>query len=925
MSEKFIVIRKAKVHNLKSIDLDIPRDKLVVITGISGSGKSSLAFDTIYAEGQRRYVESLSTYARQFLGVMEKPDVESIEGLSPAISISQRKIARNPRSIVGTVTEIYDYMRLLFSRVSSPYCPVCSEKIFSYSTPEMIDKVIHWEKGRKILIGAPLSVSDRKDLTKILNSLRKKGFVRVSSSGKIYHLDEDKIEFSKSMKSSFSVVVDRIVTGPSVSRIRVAESVETALKESRGILSVYDIEDKRESLFSIDPVCIKCGVKLPGPEPKLFSFNSPAGACPECDGLGTKIEITPELVVPDEDLSILDGAILPIGNPEGKYIWGKLKKISLDYNFKMTEPFSKIPLKAKKAILYGIDDFFEGIIPNLERRYKQTESNMMRQEIEKYMSFSPCPSCAGQRLKKEALAFRINGRHIAEISSMSIEAVKEFFEKDLGLTPVQKKIAEAVLREIKARAQFMVEVGLNYISLDRRMDSLSGGEDQRVHLATQIGSGLVGVTYVLDEPSIGLHPRDTGRLLKTLLNLRNIGNNVIVVEHDRQIIESADYIVDLGPGAGREGGYLSALGTYQEVFSSENPTGLYLSRKEAIPLPKRRNEDKALFIKVTGAQENNLKDIDVVFPLGLFICVTGVSGSGKSSLVEQVLFKSLKKHFYPLSQDNPGKHRSIKGIENVDRVINIDQSPIGRTSRSNPATYTGVFTHIRELFAEVPESKARGYKIGRFSFNVSGGRCEKCEGQGSLRIEMHFLPDVFVTCDACGGKRFNPETLDIKYKNKNISEILEMSVDEAKDFFANFPDILKRLELLSSIGLGYLLLGQPAPELSGGEAQRLKLARELSKGGRDRTLYILDEPTTGLHFADIKVLLSVLNRLVERGDSLIVVEHNLDVVKSADYIIDLGPEGGEKGGYVISRGTPEQVSADKNSITGRYLRKELES
>lgn len=925
MADRYIVVRKARVHNLKSIDLDIPRDKLVVVTGISGSGKSSLAFDTIYAEGQRRYVESLSTYARQFLGIMEKPDVESIEGLSPAISISQRKIARNPRSIVGTVTEIYDYMRLLFSRVATPYCPLCNERIFSYSTPEIIDRIMNYENDRKILINAPLKIADRKDLTKTLNSLRKKGFVRVFSSGKIFHLDEDKIEFTKSIKSSFSVVVDRIVTGPSLSRIRIAESVETTLKESQGILCLYDLSDKKESAFSLTPVCLKCDVKLPKPEPKLFSFNSPAGACPECDGLGTKIEITPELVVPDEDLSILDGAILPIGNPEGKYIWGKLKKISLDFRFKMSEPFSGIPEDGKRAILYGVEEFFEGIIPNLERRYKQTESNMMRQEIEKYMSFSPCPECEGKRLKKEALSFRIKNNNITQISSLSVEAVREFFNTDLGFSSMQNKIAEAVLREIKARLDFMVEVGLNYISLDRRMDSLSGGEDQRVHLATQIGSGLVGVTYVLDEPSIGLHPRDTGRLLKTLLNLRNIGNNVIVVEHDRQIIESADYIVDLGPGAGREGGYVSAAGTYSELLRTKNPTGLYLSRKEVIPLPERRVENKGQFIRVTGAQENNLKDIDVVFPLGLFICVTGVSGSGKSSLVEQVLYKSLKKHFYPLSQDNPGKHKSIKGVENIDRVINIDQSPIGRTSRSNPATYTGVFTPIRELFAAVPESKARGYKIGRFSFNVSGGRCEKCEGQGSLRIEMHFLPDVFVTCDACGGKRFNQETLDIRYRNKNISEILELSVDEAKDFFSSFPDISKKLELLSSIGLGYLLLGQPAPELSGGEAQRLKLARELSKGGRDRTLYILDEPTTGLHFADIKVLLSVLNRLVDRGDSLIVVEHNLDVVKSADYIIDLGPEGGDKGGYVVAKGSPEEIISDKKSITGRYLKQELEA
>ncbi|MBN2364459.1 excinuclease ABC subunit UvrA [candidate division WOR-3 bacterium] len=925
MADRYIVVRKARVHNLKSIDLDIPRDKLVVVTGISGSGKSSLAFDTIYAEGQRRYVESLSTYARQFLGIMEKPDVESIEGLSPAISISQRKIARNPRSIVGTVTEIYDYMRLLFSRVATPYCPLCNERIFSFSTPEIIDRIMNYENDRKILINAPLKIADRKDLTKTLNSLRKKGFVRVFSSGKIFHLDEDKIEYTKSIKSSFSVVVDRIVTGPSLSRIRIAESVETALKESQGILCLYDLSDKKESAFSLTPVCLKCGVKLPKPEPKLFSFNSPAGACPECDGLGTKIEITPELVVPDEDLSILDGAILPIGNPEGKYIWGKLKKISLDFRFKMSEPFSGIPEDGKRAILYGVEEFFEGIIPNLERRYKQTESNMMRQEIEKYMSFSPCPECEGKRLKKEALSFRIKNNNITQISSLSVEAVREFFNTDLGFSSMQNKIAEAVLREIKARLDFMVEVGLNYISLDRRMDSLSGGEDQRVHLATQIGSGLVGVTYVLDEPSIGLHPRDTGRLLKTLLNLRNIGNNVIVVEHDRQIIESADYIVDLGPGAGREGGYVAAAGTYSELLRTKNPTGLYLSRKEVIPVPERRVENKGQFIRVTGAQENNLKDVDVVFPLGLFICVTGVSGSGKSSLVEQVLYKSLKKHFYPLSQDNPGKHRSIKGVENIDRVINIDQSPIGRTSRSNPATYTGVFTPIRELFAAVPESKARGYKIGRFSFNVSGGRCEKCEGQGSLRIEMHFLPDVFVTCDACGGKRFNQETLDIRYRNKNISEILELSVDEAKNFFSSFPDISKKLELLSSIGLGYLLLGQPAPELSGGEAQRLKLARELSKGGRDRTLYILDEPTTGLHFADIRVLLSVLNRLVDRGDSLIVVEHNLDIVKSADYIIDLGPEGGDKGGYVVAKGSPEEIISDKKSITGRYLKQELEA
>ncbi|MBN1150592.1 excinuclease ABC subunit UvrA [candidate division WOR-3 bacterium] len=925
MADREIIIRKAKVHNLKSIDLSIPRDKFIVITGISGSGKSSLAFDTIYAEGQRRYVESLSTYARQFLGVMEKPDVESIEGLSPAISISQRKIARNPRSIVGTVTEIYDYMRLLFARVASPYCPVCSQKIFSYTTPEIIDIIMKYEKGRKLYINAPVKIENRKDFTKLLNSLRKKGFVRVFSGGKTYHIDEDKFEYSKDLKSSFSVVVDRIVTGSSLSRIRVAESVETALKESQGTLCVYDLERGQEMLYSLTPSCLKCGIKLPKPEPKLFSFNSPAGACPECDGLGTKIEITPELVVPDADISILDGAIVPIGNPEGKYIWGKLKKLSMDYNFKMSSPFSSLSNEAQKAILYGEDDFFEGIIPNLERRYKQTESNMMRQEIERYMSFSPCPVCEGKRLKKEALAFKIKEKDITRISSMSVEEVGDFFSGDLGLTAMQMKIAEPVLREIVSRAKFMVEVGLNYISLDRRMDTLSGGEDQRVHLATQIGSGLVGVTYVLDEPSIGLHPRDTGRLLKTLLDLRDIGNTVIVVEHDRQIIETADHIIDLGPGAGREGGYISAAGSLKEIMVSKNPTGMFLSRKDTIQIPKRRKQDKGKFLKVFGATENNLKEIDVTFPLGVFVCVTGVSGSGKSSLVEEVLYKSLKKYFYPLSQDNPGKHRSIKGIENIDRVINIDQSPIGRTSRSNPATYTGVFTPIRELFASVPESKARGYKIGRFSFNVSGGRCEKCEGQGSLRIEMHFLPDVFVTCDACKGKRFNPETLDIRFRNKNIAEILEMSVEEARGFFQNFPDISKKLDLLHSIGLGYLLLGQPAPELSGGEAQRLKLARELSKGGRDRTLYILDEPTTGLHFADIKVLLSVLNRLVERGDSLIVVEHNPDIIKSADHIIDLGPEGGDKGGYVVAEGSPEEIIQNKFSVTGKFLKREIES
>ncbi len=923
MSEKYIVIRNAKVHNLKNIDLKIPRDKLVVITGISGSGKSSLAFDTIYAEGQRRYVESLSSYARQFLGVMEKPDVEKIEGLSPAISIAQRKIARNPRSTVGTITEIYDYLRLLYARVSDPYCPNCGKKINSYTKQEIINKVVGIKPGNRIILLSPLVTAQTGSHKRLLNKLKRKGYVRVLINDKTHNLDEY-IELNKTKKHSISVIIDRLVTGEKLSKQRVSESVETSLNESNGIIAVKDLSSDITSLFSTSPLCTDCNIKLPPPKPRLFSFNSPDGACTTCSGLGTKIEILPELLIPDEDNSLLDGAVLPWGNLQGKIIWDKMKILSNRFHFKLSDPFSNIPSSARNIILYGEEGFFEGVIPNLDRRYLQTESNWIRREIEKFMSFNPCPECSGHRLSLKSLSYKINDMNISELCRLPVKDIHKFFIKEISLDPFNKKIASPILREIRTRLKFMVEVGLDYLSLERRADTLSGGEDQRVHLATQIGSGLVGVTYVLDEPSIGLHQRDTGKLLKILKEMKNIGNNIIVVEHDRQFIEESDHIIDLGPGAGKNGGKVVVQGKLDQIKRSDGHTGLFLSRRKKIEKPKFRRTGITKTIKLIGAAANNLKEIDVVFPLNKFICITGVSGSGKSSLVEDVLYKSLKKHFNPITHFRPGKHKKILGVDNIDRVININQSPIGRTSRSNPATYTGLFTPIRDLFSNLQESKARGYGIGRFSFNVRGGRCDKCEGQGNIRIEMHFLPDLYIKCDQCRGKRFNDETLEIHFKGKNIADILDMSVDEAKHFFKNFKDIKRKLDLLSSVGLGYIHLGQPAPHLSGGEAQRLKLSRELSKGGRGKSLYILDEPTTGLHFSDIKILLNILNRLVERGDSLIVVEHNLDVIKCADYIIDLGPEGGEKGGKIIASGTPEEVSLNKKSITGVFLRRELE-
>ncbi|KQC14440.1 MAG: ABC-ATPase UvrA [Desulfuromonas sp. SDB] len=922
MKEKFIVIRKAKVHNLKSINLDIPRNKLVVITGISGSGKSSLAFDTIYAEGQRRYVESLSSYARQFLGIMEKPDAERIDGLSPAISIAQRKIARNPRSTVGTITEIYDYLRLLYARVATPHCPQCKKPIKAYTQKEIIDEIFKMPFAQKIMILAPMVINKQGSFQRLFNKLRRKGYIRVLIDNELFFLEEIS-SLKKTAKHDIFVVVDRLITGEELSRQRVSESIETALKESDYMVAVRDVDAQTNNFYALNPICPQCHLSLPSPDHRLFSFNSPEGACSECGGLGTKVEILPELLAPDQDISLLDGAIIPWGTLQGKIVLTKMKQLSNKFNFKLSQPFHSIPPQAQQIIFWGEPGFFEGLIPNLERRYKQTESNWIRREIEKYMSFSPCPCCQGKRLSEEALSYKINNQSIAALSSLPVNELQKFFLDQIKLSSFNEKIAKPILREIKNRIRFMVEVGLDYISLDRKVETLSGGEDQRVHLATQIGSGLVGVTYVLDEPSIGLHPRDTGRLLKTLIELRDMENNVIVVEHDRQIIETADHIIDLGPGAGRTGGKVVAEGPVEQVKKASTPTGMFLSRKQRIHIPPQRRTGNNKYLEVIGAQQNNLKTIDVKFPLNTFICITGVSGSGKSSLLEEVVYKALKKHFSPLTNIMPGKHKHIKGLSHLDRVININQSPIGRTSRSNPATYTGIFTSIRELFANLPESKARGYKVGRFSFNVKGGRCEKCEGQGNIKIEMHFLPDIYITCDQCNGQRFNQETLEIYFKNKNIAEILEMTVTEAEKFFSPFKDITKKLNLLTSVGLGYLHLGQPAPHLSGGEAQRLKLTRELSKGGSGNTLYILDEPTTGLHFADIKILLKVLNQLVDRGDSLIIVEHNMDIIKCADYIIDLGPEGGDKGGMVVATGSPEEVSRNNKSITGRYLRDEL--
>ncbi|WP_276956771.1 excinuclease ABC subunit UvrA [Methanobrevibacter woesei] len=941
-SKRQIVIKGAKEHNLQNIDLSIPRDEFVVITGLSGSGKSSLAFDTIYAEGQRRYVESLSAYARQFLGQMKKPEMDYIEGLSPAISIDQKTTKENPRSTVGTITEIYDYLRLLFARIGIPHCPKCGKEVSHQTVGQIADSIIEEGEGLKIHLLAPI-VRDRKGEHKqIFEELSNKGFARVRVDGEIRGLDED-IKLAKTYKHSIDVVVDRLKIRKDVDfKRRLVDSLETATKFGEGLVTVlFDNGDEEyEKKYSEQFACVDCGINFEELTPRMFSFNAPQGACPECNGIGSKMEIDPDLIVPNKLLSLNEGAIVPWSksNKKENYYHQMLEAVANYFKFSMDVPFKDLTKEEQTIILYGCDERipfsfkrrnksymvnrkFEGVVPRMERLYLETKSNYNRKYISKFMSNHKCPLCHGKRLRPEVLAVTVNGKSIADVVEMSIKDSYRFF-LDLKLTERENFIAKEVLKEIRERLKFLVDVGLDYLSMERSSGTLSGGEAQRIRLATQIGSGLVGVLYILDEPSIGLHQRDNVKLIETLKRLRDLGNTLIVVEHDEETILSADYVVDIGPGAGEHGGRVVAEGTPTEIMNSENSiTGNYLARREIIPIPESRREGNGQHITIVGAKQNNLKNVDVEIPLGKFTCVTGVSGSGKSSLINEILYKGLNgelNHKFTFA----GKYDKIEGVENIDKIIAIDQKPIGRTPRSNPATYTGLFTYIRELFAETPEAKARGYKPGRFSFNVKGGRCEACSGDGIVQIEMHFLADVFVPCEVCGGKRYNEETLDIRYKGKNIYEVLEMTVDEAMEFFEHIPKIHKKLKTLQDVGLGYMKIGQPATTLSGGEAQRIKLAKELSRTSTGKTMYILDEPTTGLHFADIKRLLSVLNRLTDSGNSVVVIEHNLDVIKTADYIIDLGPEGGDGGGQVIATGTPEEI-ASTDTYTGQFLKQML--
>ncbi|MAX16926.1 MAG: excinuclease ABC subunit A [Nitrospina sp.] len=939
MALEHITVKGAREHNLKNLDLTLPREKLVVITGLSGSGKSSLAFDTIYAEGQRRYVESLSAYARQFLQLMEKPDVDSIDGLSPAISIEQKTSSKNPRSTVGTVTEIYDYLRLLYARVGKVSCYGCGRQITSQTVQHIVDQVQAIPLGKKVMILSPIARNKKGEFKKEILDMKRNGFVRVRINGEVRSLEEE-IVLNKKFKHTLETVVDRLVIKESMGK-RLADSVETALRHGEGSLVVVILEDKEEELlFSEKFACSYCNISYPELEPRLFSFNNPQGACSQCDGLGIKMVIDPELVIPNPKLSVRDGALKPWEKRSSIYFHQMLDTISTHFKFKLSTPFEKLTKKVSNILLFGsgdepikyyfekdgrkqfYTDTFDGVIPELERRYRETDSSSAREEIARYMRPLSCQTCNGDRLRKEAVSVKIADLNIVELTAFSIGKAHQFFEK-LKLTRQEHNIARRIIKEIKERLGFLNNVGLNYLSLDRTSGTLSGGESQRIRLATQIGSSLMGVLYVLDEPSIGLHQRDNDRLLSTLLRLRDLGNTVIVVEHDEATIRSADYVVDLGPGAGVHGGHAIFSGTPKALLKSKDSlTGQYLTGVRKISVPKMRRKGNGKSLEILGAKENNLKEVSVKIPLGCFVCVTGVSGSGKSTLTIDILYKALARHFWR-SNDKPGEFKKIEGIHWLDKVIDIDQSPIGRTPRSNPATYTGVFTLVRELFSQVPESRARGYKPGRFSFNVKGGRCEACQGDGVIKVEMHFLPDVFVTCEVCKGKRFNRETLEILYKGKNIADVLNMTAEEGKEFFTNIPSIKIKLQTITDVGLDYIRLGQQATTLSGGEAQRVKLSKELSKRSTGRTLYILDEPTTGLHFADIEHLLKVLDRLVDSGNTVVIIEHNMDVIKTADHIIDLGPEGGDGGGQVLAEGTPEKIAKVKASYTGKYLKEYL--
>ncbi len=935
--KEYIKIRGAAENNLQSIDLDIPRNELVVMTGLSGSGKSSLAFDTIYAEGQRRYMESLSSYARQFLGQMEKPNVESIEGLSPAISIDQKSTNRNPRSTVGTVTEIYDHFRLLFARIGIPHCPECGRAIERQTVDQMVDSIMALEPGTKIQLLSPVVRGKKGRHEKVLDRAQKSGYVRAIIDGNMYELSEE-IELDKNIKHSIDIVIDRLVIKEGI-QSRLSDSIETATKLAEGVMKV-DVNGREILNFSMSFSCPECGISIPEIEPRSFSFNNPFGACPVCAGLGYKMEFDADLILPDRSLSFNEGVVAAPGwassTKDGSFSNAVLQALAKEYKFSLDTPFEKLPEGIQNKMIYGgfkevivhyvgqrgegnYPITFEGLIKNIERRYRETFSETMKAEYEEFMRISPCQECNGQRLRKESLAVTVSDRNIHEITSLSIRELLEFLN-NMELSEKQRFVGSQIIKEIKARVGFLNDVGLDYLTLSRATASLSGGEAQRIRLATQIGSGLVGVCYILDEPSIGLHQRDNGKLLETLKHLRDLGNTLIVVEHDEETMREADCIVDIGPGAGHEGGKVVAIGTAEEIMKvPESITGQYLSGKKSIDIPDKRRKAKD-FLTVKGAAENNLKSIDVKFPIGLFTCVTGVSGSGKSSLVNEILYKRLAKELNR-AHILPGKHEGMTGIDKLDKVINIDQSPIGRTPRSNPATYTGAFDQIRDLFASTPDAKAKGYSKGRFSFNVKGGRCEACSGDGIVKIEMHFLPDVYVPCEVCGGKRYNRETLDVRYKGKNIYDVLNMTVEDAVPFFENVPSVRRKIETLNDVGLSYIKLGQPSTTLSGGEAQRIKLATELSKKSTGNTIYILDEPTTGLHFDDVKKLIDIIQRLVDEGNTAVVIEHNLDVIKCADYIIDMGPEGGDRGGTVIAKGTPEQVAECRDSYTGAFIKK----